>query len=249
MRYIRIHYSSQNHKRDPRGSWNPTPHRTTQNSNHKSESIVLMLLQLQQASCKTFSRNTFSVKNIFVRPSLTFPQCSSMPYPQVPLLSLQRRDKCMPLLPPWGSCRPPWRLPSISTWQSIRSDLSFFSYILPSSPLNMFEVLFQTISNHFKSSFYCGAQTAQNAQGKDAPAHSRVGQSLPSHWWSLGLMHPGIWLALLDARVHCWLTFGLLSARIFRSLSVGLLSNCSSTSLYMYPELSYPRKRIQHLLL
>ena len=72
-------------------------HRTTQNSDHISESIVQMLLELQRPGAVTtalgsqFYAHHPLVRNLLLTPKLTLPWHSSMPFPQVLSLSPERR--------------------------------------------------------------------------------------------------------------------------------------------------------------
>lgn len=63
----------------------------------------------------------------------------------------------------------------------------------------------------------------------------------------LSLMQPGILLAFLVARAHCWLMFILVSTRTPRSFFEELLSICVTHSMYWCLELFIPRCRTLHL--
>lgn len=76
----------------------PAPHSTIQNSNPVSESVVQMLLKLQQieavptAPGSLFRAHRPLVQHLFLMCHLNLPYCSFMPFPQVlSLISRERR--------------------------------------------------------------------------------------------------------------------------------------------------------------
>ena len=81
------------------------PHRTTQKSDHMSESIVQMLLELRQLCAMTtvlsspFHAHHPLVKNLLLTPNLPLPWHSSMPFPRALLLSQRAELSAAPPLP------------------------------------------------------------------------------------------------------------------------------------------------------
>lgn len=61
-------------------------------------------------------------------------------------------------------------------------------------------------------------------------------------------MQPRMLLALLAAKVLCWLAFNLLSARMPKSFSAKLLSSQSANCVYWYMGWLLPRCRTFHFL-
>lgn len=108
------------------------PQRTTQNSNHMSESTVQMLLDFWQFSTVTAALgNHFSVsnhslvKNLFLIPNLTLPDTASCC--SLKSFCCQQKDQCCPSTPVMKCCR--------------QNGVTCSSYVLPSRLFTVFIVL------------------------------------------------------------------------------------------------------------
>jgi len=123
------------------GSWD-----AIQKWNHMSESVMRMLIELQQLGAMATSLGSLfqcpsilSVKNLFLISSLNLLFGISKPFPGVESLSPETINQCMLFCSPlFGRCGCQWNLPSVSSMDCANQGTSADPYVFPSRPFFIF---------------------------------------------------------------------------------------------------------------
>jgi len=186
--------------------WLPAPHRTTQNSNSVSKSLVQTIFELRQLGAMplAFWWRTFSQSPNWPSPDTTL-HCSLRSY-----ICHQREElSAAPLLPLWGAVGLPLSL--FCSGPNKPRDLNCFSYIFFSWLFTIFAAFLWMFSDTFMPFLYCGAQTFIwcSCWGRTYAAQSGTIPSLDLLSVPC-LLHPRVLasrLAFLAVCANCWLMF------------------------------------------